>query len=210
MAEEELISQSEFARRMKFGKGLIARYKKAGIIKMQDGKVQWLASRKAVRVHRALANPAQVAEQAVRHAGARAKNGNKHEYADGEKGSPMGSASFIRKIGQAKGRTAIIQADRERMRYEKEAGKLVELEAVQRAAGEAGRIVRDMLLLMTPELSQKVIRETLSMLPEEWASKVAGALDHRRIATLLTEEYRNLLTAVAQMVADPLSKRTTQ
>jgi phage terminase Nu1 subunit (DNA packaging protein) len=120
----------------------------------------------------------EVGESEDAEAGARKKTSKKRV-----KKAPAEEGVGIRKdLDSARAKRESYQAELARLKYEEQAGKLIDAEAVQNEAFKIARTVRDALM----------------NLPDRVAAEFAGETNQFRIHTRLSEEIRKALVAIKE------------
>lgn len=208
-----LVSQREFARLRNCNPGMVAKWKRRGVLVMDGGLVDVAASIESIQASRnpAMAHMDEVnARQRVKHRGARAADpgrvrGSPESFSDDsdtEFARPIdepgagnyslpGDGQEIRVPGSGQNaRFMDAKTQRERalaqiaiIELAERAGRVVDKEGVQRAAQGFGRMLRDAVLGVSSRI----------------APRLAGMTDALAIETLLDTELRTILTDIAKL-----------
>lgn len=165
----ELLTQAEFARRQGWSKSYVTKLKQLGRLVLRDGKVDVAAS---------LARIAETADpnrdDVVRRNAERREGSDALPGADAERvGQSFAAARAVKE------RFLALRAKAE---YEQMIGKLVEAEAVRRAAEDAGAW----------------LRARLESLPDQLAAELSAESDPARCHALLSDAVHGLLVELAE------------
>jgi hypothetical protein len=179
-----LVSKSEYARHRDVSPAMVTHWTKAGRIVIVEGKVDLDKSDAALAASMDQARGGKGGRSDRSHPAAkRAGDGGPPEQARGG-ASPGGSLPSGPTFSQVQTARVGFAAQREKLRYEQEAGKLVEVDKVEQAIADA----------LAPILSQL---DTLSV---RAAPRLVGLAEIRRIQDILDDEVR----AIKQETADTL------
>ena len=181
MSESDVVSLSEFARLQGWRPSYVTKLKQAGRLVLNDnGRVNVEASRARIA---ATADPNRDDVRA-RHAAGRADGGERSDPQQDRAGQSFATSRAVKE------RYLALTA---KLEYEQRAGKLVEVEAVQRAGAEAGG----------------VLRAALENLPDQLAPILAEGDPDResRIYAQLREHVERLLEEISRKL-DTLTRVT--
>ncbi|MCC7203119.1 MAG: hypothetical protein IT393_10730 [Nitrospirae bacterium] len=135
MTRNNLVSQSEYARRKGVSKQHISRLTQKGIISLDDGKID------PVQADKQLAAAKDPARDGLRKSDSKVKKGESSYW-------------------KARTEREQIRAKRERLEYEKAIGQLVDAEEVRLSAFNRGRILRDAIFNLPDRLAPLLAAES--------------------------------------------------
>lgn len=187
------LTKSEFAERRGWAKSYVTKLDKQDrLVLTEDGKIDVVATEALLAES---ADPSK-APIAARHEAKRLVRDQDHSHSldNADQTPAVAQPSMLsgieRSFQKSKAHREYYLAQQEEMNFYKLQGSLVERQAVEDAAFVAGRMLRDQLLGLAPQL----------------AAEVAGISDPWDIEQCLTKSFRRVLTDAAKLNQDDLER----